>query len=116
QQDRYFERYIETRTQGMRSSPWGFTELEIERDLLAVGKLALRRAVGVFPDGTPFRMPDDEPLPAALELSGSVRDTRAFLAIPLRKAGMMDTVRGAAPGELARYHIREIEVRDGSSA
>jgi type VI secretion system protein ImpJ len=116
QQDRYLERYIETRCAGMRPFAWGFTEVEIEHDLLAVGKLALRRAVGVFPDGTPFRMPDDEPLPAPLELSGTVRDTRALLGIPLRKPGMLDTVRGADAGQLARYHVREIEVRDGASA
>lgn len=115
QQDRYFERYVETRAHGLRPFPWGLTELEIERDLLAVGKLALRRAAGVFPDGTPFRMPDDEPLPAPLDLPATTRDTRVMLAIPLRKPGMLDTIRGADPGQLARYHVREIEVRDGAS-
>ena len=43
QQDRYFERYVETRCQALRSHGWGFTEVELERDLLAVGKFGLRR-------------------------------------------------------------------------
>src|SRR5438105_10626832 len=55
QQDRYFERYVETRCQALRSSSWGLTELELERDLLSIGQLGLARAAGVFPDGTPFR-------------------------------------------------------------
>ena len=68
QQDRYFERYVETRCQALIPHSWGFTEIELERDLLSIGKFGLRRAAGVFPDGTPFRMPDDEPLPAPLDI------------------------------------------------
>lgn len=116
QQERYFERYIETRVGALRPFAWGFTELEIERDLLAVGKLALRRAAGVFPDGTPFRMPDDEPLPPPLEIPAALRDKRLFLAVPLRKAGSLDTVRGQDANQMARYGVQEMEVRDGASA
>src|SRR5438045_2770399 len=54
QQERYLERYVETRCEALRSHAWGFVELQIDRDLLSIGKLALRRATGVFPDGTPF--------------------------------------------------------------
>ena len=68
QQDRYFERYVETRCEAWSRYSWGFTELEIERDLLGIGKLGLRRLAGVFPDGTPFRMPEDAPLPAPLDV------------------------------------------------
>ena len=62
QQERHLESWIEGRAGALRPYAWGFTELEIERDLLAIGKLGLRRARGVFPDGTPFAMPDNEPL------------------------------------------------------
>jgi len=61
QQERHLERYIEGRSRELRAHSWGFTELELERDLLAIGKFGLRRAAGVFPDGTPFSMPDDDP-------------------------------------------------------
>src|SRR5215467_7349388 len=56
QQERYLEAYVEGRAAALRQHSWGLTELEIERDLLAIGKLGLRRARGVFPDGTPFVM------------------------------------------------------------
>ena len=55
QQERYFERYVETRCQPLTPNSWGFTEVEFERDLLTIGKFALRRVAGVFPDGTPFQ-------------------------------------------------------------
>ncbi|MGH8269221.1 MAG: type VI secretion system baseplate subunit TssK, partial [Steroidobacteraceae bacterium] len=68
QQERYLENYIQGRVGTLRLDAWGLVELEIERDLLAIGKLALRRARGVFPDGTPFAMPDSDPLPPPLEI------------------------------------------------
>src|SRR5436190_6438885 len=74
QQERYFERYIETRCHALAPNSWGFTEIEFERDLLGIGKVAVRRAAGVFPDGTPFRMPDDDPLPQPIDIAPDVRD------------------------------------------
>src|SRR5206468_10456602 len=79
QQDRYFEQYVETRCQPLASYSWGFTEVEIERDLLSIGKFALRRATGIFPDGAPFRMPDDEPLPEPIDVDPHARDQVVYL-------------------------------------
>ena len=98
QQTRYFERYVEGRGRALRAHSWGFSELEIERDLLGIGKLGLRRAAGVFPDGTPFSMPDDDPLPPPLELTELVRDQRVYLALPLRKEGARESDRRTQPG------------------
>ncbi|HTE39598.1 MAG TPA: type VI secretion system baseplate subunit TssK [Steroidobacteraceae bacterium] len=115
QQDRFLERYVETRCQALRSYSWGLTEIEIERDLLAVGKLGLRRASGVFPDGTPFRMPDDEPLPSPLEVGPQLRDQVIHLAIPRRRMGVLDAARGDTQDGLLRYRIDELDTRDATS-
>src|SRR4029450_1319428 len=112
QQVRYLERYVEGRARALRSHSWGFTELEIERDLLAIGKLGLRRAVGVLPDGTPFVMPDDDPLPAALELTTQIRDQRVFLAVALRKESARESARGDRVDGIVRYETRDFESRD----
>jgi type VI secretion system protein ImpJ len=112
QQERHVERYIEGRSRSLRSHSWGFTELEIERDLLAIGKLALRRAVGVFPDGTPFAMPDDDPLPAPLEFTTQVRDQPAFLAVALRKEGARESARAGRVDGIVRYETHDFESRD----
>src|SRR5688572_1381673 len=107
QQDRYFERYVETRCQPLTAYSWGFTEIELERDLLSIGKFALRRASGVFPDGTPFRMPEDDPLPAPIDIDAQVRDQVLFLAVPLRRAGDPEVERTAASDEIGRASCRE---------
>src|SRR5229473_2902398 len=93
QQERYFERYVEARCQALVPHSWGFTEIEFERDLLSIGKVALRRAVGVFPDGTPFRMPDDDPLPTPIDVGPDARDQILYLAVPLRRAGEVGALR-----------------------
>jgi type VI secretion system protein ImpJ len=115
QQDRYFERYVETRCESLVSYSWGFTEIELERDFLGLGKLALRRAAGVFPDGTPFRMPDDDPLPPAVDVTSSVRDEVLYLAVPLRRGDSQDVERTAAGNGLSRHDVRELEARDATT-
>jgi type VI secretion system protein ImpJ len=112
QQDRHVERYVELRTSALRANGWGFSDLEFERDLLSTGKLALRRARGVFPDGTPFCMPDDDPLPPAMEVPVSVRDSTVYLALPLRRAGALEIGRAQSAGEVTRLQLQELSVRD----
>ena len=54
QQDRYLEHLIERHARAASSYPWGFETLEIDEDALSLGKLSLRAASGLLPDGTPF--------------------------------------------------------------
>lgn len=116
QQDRHFERYVENRSQALHPYGWGFTELAVERDLLAIGKFGLRSAAGVCPDGTPFRMPDDDPLPAPLDIGAEVRDEILYFAIPIRRPGEGDVDRGGATDGLERHAVREVQARDTSAA
>ena len=116
QQDRYFERYVETRCQALVSHSWGFTEVEVERDFLSIGKFGLKSASGVFPDGTPFRMPDDDPLPSPIDIDALARDQIMYLAVPLRRSDALDVDRAAEGDGLVRHSVRELEARDASSS
>ena len=40
QQDRYFEHLLQARAAPLVAHPWGVTELALDRDLLAAGKLS----------------------------------------------------------------------------
>jgi type VI secretion system protein ImpJ len=113
QQDRYVERYVETRCHGLIPHSWGFTEIEIERDFLSIGKFGVRRLAGVFPDGTPFRLPDDGPLPTPLEVGSQVRDQLVYLGVPLRRAGELEVDRQNAD-QMVRHQIHEVHARDAS--
>jgi type VI secretion system protein ImpJ len=94
----------------------GFTEIEFERDFLSIGKAGLRRVAGVFPDGTPFRMPDDDPLPQAIDIGSDVRDQILYLAVPLRRAGELEADRDAGADELVRHDVRAVQARNAASS
>jgi type VI secretion system protein ImpJ len=115
QQERYIERFVEARCQGLVPHSWGFTEIEFEADLLSIGKVALRRLAGVFPDGTPFRMPDDDPLPKPLDVGSDIRDQLLFLAVPLRRSGELEVEREAGADELVRHDVKELQARNDAS-
>ena len=82
QSDRYLERLVETRTRHITPYPWGFSELEIDRDLAQQSKFALRRAAGILPDGTPFDIPGDSPLPIPFDVPDNAAGQTVWLTMP----------------------------------
>jgi len=112
QQERHFRHYVEGRAGTLLRHGWGMLELELDRELLAVGKLALRRARGVFQDGTPFSMPDDDALPAAFEVPSGTVDRVVHLVLPTQRSGAVEVERQPQVGAMTRYTLREFEARD----
>jgi type VI secretion system protein ImpJ len=62
-QDRFLEELVRFHVSSMTFSPWGFGRLEIDREALAGGEMAVAEAAGIFPDGLPFDVPGSEPSP-----------------------------------------------------
>ena len=83
QSDRYVEHLVDSRTAQITPYPWGFSEIEIDRDLAQQNKFGLRRAAGIMPDGTPFRIPDDIPLPAAIAAPDAAGGLVVWLTLPM---------------------------------
>lgn len=67
-QDEFHQRQLAETT--LRSTPfnWGVQTLEVDRDALAKGTLRLQRLKLVFPDGSLYDAPQQDPLPAARDL------------------------------------------------
>lgn len=82
QNDRYLERMVESRTRHITPYPWGFSHIEIDRDLAQQSKFSLRRAVGVMPDGTPFDIPGDSPLPTPIDVPDNAGGQTVWLTMP----------------------------------
>ena len=68
QHDRYLEHLLDTRCASLQAHGWGITELEIDKNLLSLGKFSIIVCKGILPDGTPFSIPDDTPPPAPLPI------------------------------------------------
>jgi type VI secretion system protein ImpJ len=116
QQDRYFERLIESRIQPLAGNGWGFSQLAIDSNALMMGKVALTRADGLLADGTPFACPADVALPEPLSIPGDVKDELVVLGLALRRRHSLE-VRGTdtTGSLLVRFRSVEAEVADNSA-
>jgi type VI secretion system protein ImpJ len=83
QGDRYVEHLIAGRTSHITPYPWGFSEIEIDRDLAMQSKFGFRRAAGIMPDGTPFNLPADSPLPAPIPAPENAAGMLVWLLMPM---------------------------------
>ncbi|MFJ5160269.1 type VI secretion system baseplate subunit TssK [Pantoea sp. NPDC088449] len=83
QQERFFEHHIDGRLRAVQRWNWGFSQIEINHALLDQGKIALTQAKGIFPDGTPFSLPGDGPLPLPLALEEAMEGQQVCLTLTL---------------------------------
>ncbi|MDR1968706.1 MAG: type VI secretion system baseplate subunit TssK [Burkholderiaceae bacterium] len=99
---------------------WGFAEIEIDTAALALGRLSLVSATGVFGDGTVFEMPAVDPLPEPVEVPPDAHDVLFTLALPLRRAGAREAdAEGDADAQgdaLIRHRVFESDVPDSNTA
>ncbi|RKT20969.1 type VI secretion system protein ImpJ [Paraburkholderia sp. RAU2J] len=114
QHDRHLQAQLEGRAAPLRAYGWGFTSLEIDDALLKLGKLSLRSAAGVLPDGTPFNLPADDALPEPLEIPDGISNLLVVLALPVRRPGAGESGGAERPDNPARYRIDEFDVHDSN--
>lgn len=115
QAERHADHVRQAMLRATRPCAWGFAGLELDAAALALGKLALLRAVGVFPDGTVFDMPAVDPLPEPLDVPPAMRGEAVLLALPLRRAGAREAD-AEAWDDLVRHRVTEAEVPDANTA
>lgn len=115
QQDRYVESLVEARSSALGAYAWGLQEFSFDQELLDLGKLSIIRMRGVFPDGTPFAIPDEDALPKVLDLPLNTADERIYLCIPLRRPGARDIDEQNPDSELTRYRKSATPVRNSTS-
>lgn len=111
QHDRFLVNYAEMLLQHTQPFAWGINEVKIDRQLLLQGKIALNGIKGVFPDGTPFSAPANDPLPPILTVPENARDQIIYLAIPLRRIGAVEAA-SEAGGNPTRYAINPYAAPD----
>lgn len=115
QQERYLEFFSHKRAAPAGPFFWGFSRYEIDHESLSFGKIALQRASGVFPDGTPFDIPAHNLPPAPLTVLSEHLNQRIFLAVPLRLPDVDETVFEHDAGSMARYLAFDKELADSNA-
>jgi type VI secretion system protein ImpJ len=117
QQTRYLENLLDARVHAAAVHAWGFADLVLDEGQLATGRVALARASGSLPDGTPFSCPDADAMPAALEIAADMQGELVCLAAPRERAGATEVDFGDGQADpLARFAVKEHELRDQTHA
>lgn len=114
QTDRYYEQLIIQKQMALSHHAWGFSELTLDLDLLALNKIGIKTAKGIFQDGTAFQIPDKDFNPQPFELIEGMQNLTLYLCLPLQIAGVTDI--GDKNSEtLYRHGILRSEVTDNIS-
>ena len=116
QQERFFEFFAHARALPMEGFFWGFRELRLDADALALGRVAIASAQGILPDGTPFHVPANGAAPEPLEIAPADKDQLVFLSIPLARQQAEAVTFGDDSRSLARYRVSESDVPDVNSS
>ncbi|HTL77393.1 MAG TPA: type VI secretion system baseplate subunit TssK [Casimicrobiaceae bacterium] len=115
QQERFFEFYAHSRALPMEAFFWGFRELRLDDDALALGRVAIASAQGILPDGTPFHVPAHGGAPEPLEIAATDKDQLVYLSIPLARQQAEAVTFADDARSLARFRVIESEVPDVNS-
>jgi len=115
QQERFFCHWVEARCSSLRAFSWGFTELLIDQEKQAFGKVSLNVCQGIFPDGTPFNAPHEQSPPPILEVGKMVKQQLVYLALPLPLDGRKEVAFNKSEAGLSRYYLAEQTVKDNST-
>jgi type VI secretion system protein ImpJ len=93
---------------------WGIETLVINRDFLQDGHFGLVDARGVFPDGTPFSLPEDVAPP--IRIPGSTPGgATIYAALPVRQPHVKEIATDEQPGQVTRFLARDAEIIDNVS-
>ena len=113
QAERYLERLTGQRLDAVFPYAAGFTKLQVDHELLKIGKIAVVAAEGVFPDGTPFNIPFEADTPEPFAVPDDVKEQVVFLTLPIRRAGMAEVAfERSGDASLVRYIAADHETRD----
>src|SRR5580765_1251949 len=114
-QDRFLEDLLEFQLSSLVFSPWGFRQLEIDREALASGSFAIAGAAGIFSDGLLFDMPLSDPTPPPKQLEGAFgpdqKTLDVYLSVPEYRYGGHN-VSAAQRERDTRYRAEELLRRD----
>jgi type VI secretion system protein ImpJ len=113
QHDRWIEHLVEGRIAGVRHSNWGLRSLDLDKELLPLGKIAVKSLTAVLPDGTVIDLPAQGPLPEPRSAPSTLRNAAIKVAVPVRARDGAETSSDAAA--VHRYNGIDQPVRNSTA-
>lgn len=115
QQDRHAEWRTEAHRTHLHANGWGFARVDLDEAALAIGKVVLRRASGILPDGTPFDFPAAHDGPLAFDFPADAKDALVVLALPLSRPMMPEYSIEGDDDPLARFAVTDAALPDAAA-
>lgn len=112
QQERYIECLVDSKYSALGAYRWGILNVDIDQNLLGLGKVSVVKARGVMPDCTPFDVPGVDAPPAVIDIPENTQNEIVYLCLPVKREGARDIVSDASSQSLARYVRSDQEIRD----
>jgi type VI secretion system protein ImpJ len=112
QQDRFIETLVRGALQASHLQSFGFRSLTLDPALLGTGQVAVLSARGIFPDGTPFSIPDTMDAPPPLAITADMAGGPVLIGLPLEPPGGVGFDPAHAEPTGARYRGRIVTIRD----
>jgi type VI secretion system protein ImpJ len=111
-QDRFLENLLGFHLDSLSFRPWGFRSLQISREALAAGSLAISSASGIFPDGLLFDIPESDSVPPPKLLADCFKQDQVtldvYLSVPQYRERGLNVATAGRQGS-ARYRV-EVEL------
>ncbi|MDN4502246.1 type VI secretion system baseplate subunit TssK [Alteromonadaceae bacterium BrNp21-10] len=111
QQDRFTISLITASLQGLQCYRWGFQALEIDQELLKVGKFSLKKCLGILPDGFAFNVNDHE---LVIDLPEGTQDVTLYLCLPISRANTCEFSEDSSDSHI-RYSVANQLVNDNAA-
>jgi type VI secretion system protein ImpJ len=113
QAERFVEKLFGEGARQLQACAYGFSRIELDQELAKLGKVGVAAIEGMFPDATPFSVPNDADIPTPLEIPDAAKDSIISLALPLRRPGMPSmALKPNQANALVRYHAADFDARD----
>ncbi len=116
QQARHSQHLVTENNRLLVNYAYGLTELKIDNDLLATGRLSVLSCRGIFPDGTCFNVAEDNSFVEILDVPENIHDTMVYLALPLQHPNITEITLDEKKVGLSRFVAAEDSVADNTSA
>lgn len=112
QSDRYFESLIQEKTKAIDKNLWGFSTVQVDTQLLSLGKIGIDFAQAFFQDGTPINIPAKDHRPDPFLVPEGMDNTILYLGLPMQQKSAEAGDENSQ--EPYRYRVNSKDLKDNT--